>query len=318
MPLRKREKIQKMPRRSRCLIRLFSLGLLAAALYAQSDEALWKEFGLVQKSEATLGQASLELYRMKDPTGALAAWQWQRQPDAKTCQLEPFCTTDGKTQTVAYDNYLLKVSGPIDKGVLDAYAEKLPERRATALPALLTFVPRTGLIPNSARYIMGPASLKAFAEPLGALKPGFEQGTEAEVGHYKSAGAEPLNLAIFYFTTPEMARQHMAEFKAIPTVRVKRSTFLLAVVYGQASEQDANALLGQIEYQGHIRWNETSPPSPIKPLFLLIRNIIFLSIVLSALCFVAGLIYAGIRIYRRRFGTLDEDEAMTTLHLSGD
>jgi hypothetical protein len=37
-----------------------------------------------------------------------------------------------------------------------------------------------------------------------------------------------------------------------------------------------------------------------------------------ALCTVAGLIYAGIRRYRRRYGSLEDDEAMTTLHLSGD
>jgi hypothetical protein len=32
----------------------------------------------------------------------------------------------------------------------------------------------------------------------------------------------------------------------------------------------------------------------------------------------AGLIYAGMRLYRRRFGSLEADEAMTTLHLTED
>jgi hypothetical protein len=44
---------------------------------------------------------------------------------------------------------------------------------------------------------------------------------------------------------------------------------------------------------------------------------LYLSIVLSGLCLVAGLIYAAMRIYRRRYGTLETEEAMTTLHLGG-
>jgi hypothetical protein len=32
----------------------------------------------------------------------------------------------------------------------------------------------------------------------------------------------------------------------------------------------------------------------------------------------SGLIYAGIRLYRRRFGSLEDEEAMTILHLSGE
>ena len=33
---------------------------------------------------------------------------------------------------------------------------------------------------------------------------------------------------------------------------------------------------------------------------------------------VGGLVYGGMRLYRRRFGSLDAEEAMTTLHLTGE
>ena len=42
-----------------------------------------------------------------------------------------------------------------------------------------------------------------------------------------------------------------------------------------------------------------------------------MSVILSALCLAAGLVYAAIRVYRRRYGTLEADEAMTILNLSG-
>ena len=58
-----------------------------------------------------------------------------------------------------------------------------------------------------------------------------------------------------------------------------------------------------MQYEANITWNEIPPPSPIKPLYRLLANIIYLSG--SDGSFVSGgrLIYAGIRLYRRRYGT---------------
>src|SRR5437762_12906169 len=97
-----------------------------------------------------------------------------------------------------------------------------------------------------------------------------------------------------------------------------RSVVLLAIVFGPTTDSQAYSLFSRIEYEAKITWNDTPPPSPIKPLFQLIINIMYLSLVLSGICLLAGLIYAGMRIYRRRYGTLEADESMTTLHLTGD
>ncbi|HEX4168082.1 MAG TPA: hypothetical protein VHZ55_21665, partial [Bryobacteraceae bacterium] len=104
----------------------------------------------------------------------------------------------------------------------------------------------------------------------------------------------------------------------LPNVQVKRSDVLVALVLAPQSRALADTLLSRVQYEAKITWNETPPPSPIKPLYRLLVNILYLSVVLSALCLFAGLIYAGMRIYRRRYGTLESDEAMTTLHLTGD
>jgi hypothetical protein len=293
--------------------------LSAAFASAQTDDlALWREFGLAQQSSAKIGKAGATVYRMQDVTGAVAAWEWQRGPGYRACSLEPFCSTDGKRSVVLSANYVVSVEGPVAKTDLDAFLVGLPNRHDTSLPPILTYVPRRNLVPNSARYVLGPESLKGFAPQLRGLKPGFEQGAEAQVADYKLTSGELLHLAVFYYPTPEMARIHTAEFRQIPGLQVRRSSVLVALIFGGASDQQANALLNQIQYEAKVTWNDIPPPSPIKPLYQLLRDIIFLSIVLSALCFVAGLIYAGIRIYRRRFGTLEDEEAMTTLHLSGD
>jgi hypothetical protein len=300
------------------LTRIVLLTLTAASLALPADDkALWQEFGLQQTTTAKAGKLNVTIYRMKDLTGSLAAWEWQRSPQSHTCAAGLFCSTDGKRTVISEENYLFSFDGLPTKPQFDALLKTLPERHDSSLPAILTFVPRSDLVPNSARYVLGPTSLASFVPDLASVKPGFEQGAEAQVADYKSHSGTPLHLALFYYPTPEMARIHSADFKAIPNTHVKRSGVLVAVVHGPATDQQANSLLSRIEYEAKIVWNDIPPPSPIKPLYQLLRNIIFFSVALSALALAAGLVYAGLRVYRRRYGTLEDEESMTTLHLTG-
>lgn len=305
-----------MPRRYRLALVSF---LLCNCLLAD-DQTLWREYGLVGTQTSTRGNLAITTYQLKDLTGALAAWEWLRSAKGRSCDLAVFCTQDVNQIVVSEDNYVVVFRGGVPTPQqVDALLNSLPNKRDTTLPAILTFLPRQGLVPDSARYVLGPVSLQAFAPEFASVDPGFDQGAEAQVAEYKlnNRGA-PVRLAIFYYPTPEMARLHAVSFKLLPDVHVKRSGVLLAVVFGTATSRQADTLLSRVQYEARITWNETPPPSPIKPLYQLLINILYLSVLLSALCLCAGLIYAGMRIYRRRYGTLEADEAMTTLHLSGD
>ena len=154
--------------------------------------------------------------------------------------------------------------------------------------------------------------VKAFAPELASAKPGFNEGAEAQVAQYNvDRSGKPVRLAIFYYPTPEMARLHAADFKRFSNTRVKRSGVLVATVIGETSDAQADTMLSRVEYEAKVTWNDVPPPSPIKPLYQLLLNIMWLSILLTAICLAAGLIYAGMRIYRRRYGNLDSEEAMT-------
>jgi multisubunit Na+/H+ antiporter MnhC subunit len=126
-----------------------------------------------------------------------------------------------------------------------------------------------------------------------------------------------VKLVLFDYASPEMARIHTVEFKAVPGTQVKRSGVLVAVILPGASERQGEAVLDQVKYQAKILWNEPPPPSPVPTLYKLLVNIIIVSLILAALALTAGILYGLMRWYRRRYGTLDEDEAMTTLHLNG-
>jgi len=304
-----------MPRRQR----LICASLLFATCVFADDQALWREFGLAETQTIEQGARTVTAYRMKDLTGALAAWQWQRTPADRACAVAAFCAQNNKRTLITEDNYLLEFNGPApNQTQFAAFLKTLPNLRDTSLPAILTFIPRHGLVPNSSRYVLGVESLRAFAPELSSINPGFNQGAEAEVAQYDLGNNVLARLAIFYYPTPEMARLHVPEFKTLPNIHIKRSGVLLAMVFGGATEAQADTLLSRIEYEARITWNDVPPPSPIKPLYRLLLNILWMSIALSSLALFAGLIYAGMRIYRRRYGNLESEEAMTTLHLTGD
>jgi hypothetical protein len=218
---------------------------------------------------------------------------------------------------------LLAIDGlPPSRAQLDAVLNALPNKRDTSLPAILTFVPRNGLVPNSSRYILGPESLRVFTPELGGTKPGFAESAEAQLGEYEvkdnAGNSTRARLALFYYPTPEMARIHAQEFRKLSGIHIKRSGVLVAMVLPGASDAQADTLLSRIEYEARITLNEEPPVNPIKPMYQLLLNIIALASAFSLLALLGGLIYGGMRLYRRRYGNLESEEAMTTLHLTGE
>jgi len=298
---------------------IFGCLLLATSVFAD-DASLWREYGLLHTDTVKRPQFTVTTYQMKDSTGALAAWEWQRSELGRPCDLTAFCTEDGKRTIINDDNYIAIFEGARPgKEQVETELKALPGKRVSSLPPILTFLPREGLVPNSARYVLGPESLKAFAPELIAAHSGLEEAAEAQVASYRvDKSSSRLRLALFYYPTPGMARAHAADFKQLPNVHVKRSGPLVGIIVSPATDAQADTLLSRVEYVAKITWNETPPPSPIKPLYQLLLNIIYLSLILTGICLLAGLMYAGMRIYRRRYGTLEGDEAMTTLHLAGD
>jgi len=313
-----------MPWQSRLAIAgslFLSTAIFNASAAAADDGALWQEYGLVHSENRQQGKLKISSYEMKDLTGAIAAWQWQRSTRGRSCELATFCSQEPNRTVLSDFNYVLILEGAqVKPEEAKALLESLPNKRDSALPALLTFIPKQGLVPNSTRYMLGPVSFAAFAPQLASWKPGFESGAEAQVADYQLErnGGQATRLGIFYYPTPEMARLYASELRKVSGVHVKRSGVLVAVALPPASAEQSDTLLSRIQYEAKVTWNDVPPPSPIKPLYQLLMNIIYLSIVLSALCLAAGLVYAGMRLYRRRYGTLEADEAMTTLHLTGD
>jgi hypothetical protein len=304
--VRQRQEVQKMLR-SLVLATWFAFSASAAiwpehlgnfartsvnALPAPADEN-----GREAAEEADYGKFKVSAVRFKDTTGAYAAW------------LE----TPG--HPLQAGNYVITCSGACPKNLAEL-AETLPGISHAPLPALASYLPVKNRMPQSPRYIVGPSGLRQNFPQVPESAAAFQFGTEAAIARYRS-GKNEATLAVFSYPTPQIARQQLPAFEAIPGAVAKRTGPLVAIAWGIADRQAGEALLNQIGYEASITVNEPLPLvlTPQSTAQMLLAIITLAGIVLG-FCLMSGLVFGGLRVLARRFGYTDAGTAMTTLHLS--
>lgn len=279
---------------------------------ALTDRPVWEEYGLQQAEEADYSSGTdkfrARAYRMKDPTGAMAAFQWQRPPGAQPSKLANLAveTTDGAM--LAYGNYLFEFRGYKPQATeLAALFDRLPRLDQSALPTLPGYLPSKDLVANSERYVTGPESLAKFAPGIPPSVAAFHLGAEAQLGRYHTGRAD-MELAIFSYPTPQLARERTEAFRKLAGAMVKRAGPLVAVVLAPKDPDAAERLLSAVRYEAELTLSQYVPTR--RDLWWdLLLNIFLLIGILLIFCAIAGLAVAGWRI-RRPAG-----EPMIMLHL---
>ncbi len=283
-----------------------------------ADPAIWSELGLEDSGQGTYegpaGRYAITLYRVQDPTSALAAFDWQRPPDSKPVNLAPLAAEAPDSLTVASGNYLLIWKGHrATPEELNAVLLAVPRYQGGNLPTLPGFVPTAGLRPNSERYIVGPATLKAFFPEIPPAVAAFHLSGEAETAVFGKEGS--VRLAVFAYPTFEIARKQMAAFEKLPGAMVKRTGPLVAVTMNPPDSNEAERVLSRVRYQAAVTLQE-KPPTPKDNPGNLLLNIALLVGILIVFCTISGLAFGALRQIFRRFGPSDDGESMVVLHLS--
>jgi hypothetical protein len=271
---------------------------------AVADKALWDEYGLevAEQAEYTSGVRlfTAVAYRLKDSTGALAAFQWQRPAGAAPSRVAPLAVETQNSVLFAFHNYLIRLEGRKPEAAeWIPLRSQLPRLDQSTLPVLPGYLPAGNLVPNSERYVLGPASLEKFEPRIRPSVAAFHLGTEAQLARFQTPGGE-TGLAIFSYPTPNLARERAIEFSKIPGAMVKRSGPLLAVVLAPPNPDEAERLLAKVRYQATISWSE-HVPSRRDNIGDLILNIFTLTGVLLLFCLAAGLAFGGIRLFAQRY-----------------
>jgi hypothetical protein len=334
--LRKRKEIQEVLRR----LTLFAVAITAAAApvsaaiwpeqfgtfkrtsfqtVSVSDRQVWDEYGLEEAEQAEYASAeghfTATAYRLKDPTSALAVFQWQKPAKAAPSELTKLAVETSDSAFVMLGNYVLSFQGwkpTVEQ--LELFSVMLPRLDQSPLPTLPDYLPSQNRIPGSERYVIGPASLEKFEPRIPPSVAAFHLGAEAQLAKYTSPHGE-LDLAIFSYPTPHIARDLLPEFQKLPGAMVKRSGPLLVAVLQAPNQDDAEKLLAKINYQANITLSQDTKKQELGVAELLI-GIFTLTGVLLAFALVAGLAFGGIRFLSRRWlGRSGDEDPMILLHL---
>jgi hypothetical protein len=190
-----------------------------------------------------------------------------------------------------------------------------PGGNAGALPPVLAFMPHHGYVANTQKYAEGPLALSAIASPLPRDLVDFSADPHVVLGRYTTPSGL-ATLMLIYYPTPQLAAEHLrridaANHSAQPQAGIeavenvgpyfdKRTGPIVAIAAGPVSESDARTLLGAVNYDARVTWNENTYFDKKNNIANFLVNIVVLCMILGALSVVAGVAFGGVRVMVKR------------------
>jgi hypothetical protein len=312
-----------------------------------ANAALLKEFGFKDLETAVYTsddgrKLTVKAARFADATGAYGAFTYYKMPEMLVEKIgDQGASLNERVlfyrHNVLVDAVFTRLSA-MSAAELRELAGDLPSPSIDAqkLPALPTYLPRTGYVKNSAKYVVGPAGLAGINAPLTASVVDFDAGAEVALGNYDSAGG-PATLMLISYPTPQIAAAHLQRIEAAhqpsadqqannpPLVDIsptfeKRTGPIVAIVSGPVSPSEAKSLLAMVNYDANVTWNENTAVTKKDNLANLLVNVIFLCGIILGLMLVAGFAFGGVRILLRRLlpqqvSGAPEETDIISLHL---
>ncbi len=214
-----------------------------------------------EQAQYTSGQKrfTASAWQLRDSTGALALFDDRLPDNATPAKLSALSAKTPDGAIFAYGNYVFQVAGAVpEQKDLELLFSQLPQLDNAPLPALASNLPQDGLIPDSERYILGPASLARFEPRIAPSLAAFHLGTEGQLGRYRTPKGD-LTLVIFSYPTPNIARERQEAFQKLPGAVAKRSGPLVAVIVQPPDPDAAERVLAGVQYAGHLTLNEKVP-----------------------------------------------------------
>jgi hypothetical protein len=317
------------------------------ALADPTNPGVLKEYGFTDFAGGTYTQEggrklTIRAARFADASGAYGAFTFYKQPEMLNEKIGD--------QASSLNNRVLFYRGSV---LVDAAFDKLsamsaaelrelasdipmPQGSARNLPPLPTFLPKQDYVKNTAKYVMGPITLDKLGSPLPADLIDFSAGAEVVLGMYRGSGGEGT-LVLISYPTPQIAGDHLKKIEAAhagakadgtsPVVEVgtfaqKRTGPIVAVAAGLLSESEAKSLLGLVNYNADVTWNENTFFDKKNNVANLLWNVVLLCGALMGITLVAGFAFGGAKLALKRllpeeqqteeeFISLNLDDAMS-------
>src|SRR6202046_4660758 len=298
-----------------------------AAAADPTNAALLKEYGFTDFEAATYKSddgrtLKIRAARFADASGPFGAYAFYLQPEMAREEIGDQGASLNQ-RVLFYRGHILVDAVFSQLSVMSAaglreLAGVLPRPGGNAgnLPPILAFMPHHGYEANTEKYAEGPLGLGAIAAPLPADLVDFSANPEVVLGHDSTSGGD-ATLMLIEYPTPALAAEHLrridaAQHAAQPQAGVaaienagpffdKRTGPIVAIAAGPLSQSDAQTLLGAVNYDASVTWNENTYFDKKNNVANLLVNIIILCIIVGALSLAAGLAFGGARVLLRRF-----------------
>jgi hypothetical protein len=311
-----------------------------AAAADPTNAALLKEYGFSDFETATYRSddgrtLKIRAARFADATGAFGAYSLYLQPEMAREEVGDQAASLDR-RVLFYRGHILVDAVFSEVSVMSAAGLRelagvlpRPSGNAGSLPPILAFMPHHGYQTNTEKYAEGPLGLGAIASPLPAALVDFGASPEVVLGQY-STSSGPATLMLIEYPTPALAAEHLrridaANHAAQPQAGVeavenigpffdKRTGPIVAIAAGPLSQSDAQTLLGAVNYEASVTWNENTYFDKKNNIANLLVNIILLCIIVGAISLAAGVAFGGARVLLRRyfpgpvFGSADQTD----------
>jgi hypothetical protein len=318
-----------------------------AAAVDPANAAVLKEYGFSDLASAAYTRddgrtLKIRAARFADATGAFGAYTFYLQPEMTKEQIGDQGASLGQRVLFYRGHVLIEAlfskESVMAGGELRELAGLLPRPPGNAanLPSFIAFMPHRGYVANTQKYAIGPLALEALAPPVPASLVDFGASSEVTLARYSTSSGEATLMLISY-PTPQMAAEHLKRIDAAhqmaqPQSGVsviessgpffdKRTGPIIAIATGPVSDSDAKSLLGMVNYEASVTWNQAEDHQA-RELYSLLLNTVILCAILGALAIVAGVAFGGVRVLMKRLypeRVFDRPEQMEfiSLHLGG-
>jgi hypothetical protein len=295
------------------------------SITAERTQAAMKEYGFVsgENGEYSRGSETLQvnLYQMKDPSGAYGLYSFLRTTDMPRAEFTEHSSTSREHALVLAGNLVLEVRGRdlqrYSSALKALVAAVTPHAESGLLPTLSERLPTKGFIDRTDKYVLGPETLYAIFPLAESDWLGFSQGAEAETAKYRVNGHE-IDFVIADFPTPQTAAKKLAELQkqfnineskgvndssgpgSAKPLYAKRAMTLVAIVSGATTKKEADAVLDQLESGTQITWNEPTFEFKEPGIGVMIVGAITGTGVICLFAIIAGLAFGGVRLVVKR------------------
>jgi hypothetical protein len=288
------------------------------------NAAVLKEYGFTGLESATYirddgRKLTLKAATFTDASGAYGAFTFYQTPVMQTEKIGDGAASINERVLFHRGNVLVdavfqKLSA-MSAAELRELADNLPipSGNTRNLPALPGSLPPQSQVKNSAKYVLGPDTLRKVNAPLSADLVDFNAGAEVVVGTYNSSGGEATLMLISY-PTPQIAADRLRRIDAarqnaqlspgsstLPSPMFdKRTGPIVVIAAGPLSQAEGKSLLASVNYDANVTWNENTYFTKRDNIANLLVNVIILAFIIMGLALVAGVAFGGIRIMARK------------------